>query len=72
MRPEPTTWEPVALYRNHTTAELVALDAAIRTDPANIEPGDDGGRLWLFTDAACRKLDALAWALTHRRAARHP
>lgn len=58
-------WKPVGLYQNLTMVQLVELQQAIRDDPASACPKYKNGGLWLFTPAARRKLDAIAWAITH-------
>lgn len=51
-------------------ADLETLRLRIVADPKNHTPRDDKGRpvrgIWLYTPAARKKLDALAWAVTYK------
>jgi len=48
---------------------LVELRAFIVENPANANPEHAAGRsIYLYTPSARRKLDALAWAVTHKLA----
>lgn len=44
-------------------AELNELREGVQNDPKNQNPP---GSFYLYTPAARRKLDALAWAVTHK------
>ena len=51
----------VNLYRKHSPAELVAMQEAIRNEPANKMPPRS---LYLYVPKARKKLDAIAQAIT--------
>jgi len=54
--------DAVKLYRNHTIAELTAMQERICADPKNRMPE---GSLYLYRPQARRKLDAIRWAITY-------
>lgn len=53
----------------HSFEDLNALRLAVQADPASANPAHASGRsIFLYTAAARRKLDALAWAVTTKLA----
>ncbi|WP_420478282.1 hypothetical protein [Brevundimonas sp. FT23028] len=60
-------WSPARLSDAYTTAELTAWLQELSSDPANANPDHAAGRsVYLHSQAARRKMDALSWAITHR------
>lgn len=63
---------PVFGWKAHKLADLpmaalVQLREEIISDPANANPDYAAGRsIYLYTPAARKRLDALAWAVTYR------
>lgn len=53
------------LYKKHTQAELLALQAGIEADPANRNPQ---GSFQIYTERARRQLSDIATAITHHLA----
>lgn len=51
----------ITLYRRHDKAALLAIQAAIMSDPGN---RNTSGGLYIYTPRARRKLDAIAVAIT--------
>jgi hypothetical protein len=59
-------WDRVRLSE-HSLDDLARLRRSVEDDPASANPDHAAGRsVFLYTPAARRKLDALAWAVTHR------
>jgi hypothetical protein len=50
------------MKRQLTTEELIAKAQAIRDDPKNKMPP---GSFWLYTAAARKRLDKIAWEITY-------
>lgn len=60
--------DAVKLYRKYSIDELQAMAAKIKADPANQYARNSVQRatsIYLYTPAARRKLDAIAWAITY-------
>lgn len=51
------------LYKRNTQAELVAMQEAIRSDPANKLP--PGSSLYIYTPKARKRLNDIAWAIRY-------
>lgn len=64
-------WNPVRLADENTPEQLHELRESITNDPVNANPAHASGlSIYLHTPEARRKLDAIAWAVTHQIAAR--
>ena len=62
-------WKPVQLANNLSPDQLQTLRRAVETDPASSNPAHaNGDSIFLYTVAARRKLDAIAWAITFQLA----
>lgn len=59
-------WDAVRLSDSYTLAELNTLRGEVESDPASANPGHAKGSINIFTKAARRRLDALAWAVTYK------
>jgi hypothetical protein len=58
-------WNPSRLYRNLTVEQLGELRRQVEADPKSANPMHGKGSIYLYTPAARRKLDAIAWAITY-------
>lgn len=64
--PWPTLgWCPVRLSDAYSFEQLNDLRLAVQEDPANQRPAG-AATIHLYTKSARKKLDALAWAVTHK------
>ena len=61
-------YDRVKLADAYSVSELIAMAEAVRTDPANTDPGYGRGGLHVHTPSARRKLDNLSWAIRNRQA----
>ena len=63
-------WKATKLADAYSLAELETLRQSVVGDPRSANPAHAAGKsVYLYTAAARRKLDALAWAVTYRLAA---
>lgn len=56
------------LYKRYSSDELVAMDKALRDDPANLTPvGPDGkrGGIYIHNKVTRKKFDDISWAITY-------
>ena len=59
-------WHPVELFRHYSREELRALQRALEQDPKNRNPEYVNGRsLFIYSEKAGRKLNAVGWALNY-------
>lgn len=59
-------WSPTRLS-DYSFEQLNTLRREVESDPASANPGHAAGTsINLYTPAARRRLDALAWAVTHK------
>lgn len=72
-RPKYHGWNPARMAANLTMDELMELRVDIETNPQNANPACATGKsIYRYKREAHRKLDAIAWAVTHKmREARH-
>lgn len=60
-------WKPTRLADAYSLEQLNALRLEVERNPESANPAHAAGRdINLYTPTARRKLDALAWAVTHR------
>ncbi|AQT06662.1 hypothetical protein [Acetobacter persici] len=62
-------WDPVKLYQNYSTSELVKMKQEIEAKPENLNPQHlEGTSIYIYTKSARKKLDALSWAISYHLA----
>jgi hypothetical protein len=62
--PKTFGWNAVKLSE-HSYADITILRMMVQTDPKSANPS--GSSIYLYTPAAQRKLDALAWAVFYKQ-----